>query len=110
MADQNAGEFTGASCDWYDVPCHLSSCGEWMIVILMFLPRWLFQQLTDMVAEIVGDIPMPAELSQGFQPFFDAAGPGAVWIAEMCALQTGVELIVTAIAIRFGMRAIPGYG
>ena len=104
---ETVGEFTGAECDWYDLPCHMTSFAEWLVGILLYLPRVAFSAFADAAEQAIGMVSLPSGLQNGLTPFFTEAGPGAVWVADLFAVGPGFTMLFAAVLVRFTLRALP---
>lgn len=97
--------YVGASCDWYDVPCHASSFASWLWNALLFLPRKAFEFLTDGIASVVGAIDLPVDTS-----LIAGLGSGVSWFADLTAAPQGFSMVLGALLARFALKLIPTLG
>lgn len=101
-------EYTGQSCDWYDLPCHASSFAEWLFDVALYIPRKTFELLTDSLATVIESIP-PLEASSTALGAMSALSD-AGYVAGLVALQEGVGLVLATLLARFLLRRIPLVG
>ena len=107
--DETLAEFTGQSCDWYDLPCHASGFATWLLNVLLFVPRKVFELLMEGLAATLNALPVP----DAFQSAQSAAGSlagGVVWMLDLCAFDVTLPLIMSSLLLRFLLRRIPGIG
>ncbi len=109
MEEGDLEQFTGESCDWTDLPCHLSGFAEWLLDAMLFIPRKTFQLILEALAGIIEAIPVP--------DFFAQAGSGlgnipayTMFFAEFAQIPEGIAIILSAYTIRFLIRRIPLVG
>ena len=108
MEENTLPEFTGQSCDWYDVPCHLSGFAEWLLNVLLFIPRKIFELLMDSLASVLEAIPALDAVTQASSAMGAIASMG--YIANIVALKEGVALLMVTMLARFLLRRIPFIG
>jgi len=108
MAESLAA-YTGASCDWYNVPCHVSSFASWLAKWAEWLPMKLFEKLMSALAAVVEAIPVP--------DFFNTAATslntipsGVAYFVGFTELPAGIAMVLTAYGLRFALRRIPLIG
>lgn len=109
MEDENLADFEGASCDWYDVPCHLSSFADWLADALLFIPRKLFEQIMAACGAAIELIPVPS-WAENVANLFAAIPPGVAYFAAFMELPTGIGIVLSAYGIRFLIRRLPVIG
>lgn len=93
---------------WYDIPCHLSNFGDWLITVLLWFPRKIFELLLDGLAAVIEAFPALDALSVFAS---NAAALGSLsWLLDVFAVREGVALIMGALILRFLLRRIPFIG
>lgn len=100
--------YTGQSCDWYDLPCHLTSFANWLLNVLLYVPRKTWELLLDGLATVFEAIPALPALEQVSGLMTAIAGFG--YAADLAALKPGLALVMTALLARFLLRRIPLIG
>lgn len=105
---QDLAPYTGATCDWYDLPCHAKSFAEWLFEVLLFIPRKLFDLIMGSLASLVESLPALDAVTQasGAMGALSSAG----YVADMCALGPGIAMLITTLLARFLLRRIPFIG
>lgn len=106
---ENLPAYTGASCDWYNVPCHLSSFASWLAKFLEWLPAKAFERLMSALASGVEAIPVPG--------FFSTASTGlasipssVMFFVQFAEIPAGIAMVLSAYGLRFALRRIPFVG
>jgi len=105
---QELPEYTGASCDWYDLPCHATSFASWLGNFLLYIPRKIFELVMDALAALVEAIPVPDAVAQAKSGMSALAGMG--YVADLVSLKAGLALVAGSMLARFLLRRIPGIG
>jgi hypothetical protein len=101
-------DYTGQSCDWYDLPCHATGFAEWLFDVALYIPRKSFELLTDALASTIEAIP-PLEASSTAVTALSAISD-AGYVAGLVALQEGIGLVLATLLLRFLLRRIPLIG
>lgn len=104
----NLAPYTGASCEWYDLPCHLSSFATWLLNVLLYIPRKTWELLLDSLATLVEAIPPLPAMEQLTGLMGAISGMG--YVADLVALGPGLSFVATALLARFLLRRIPLIG
>lgn len=105
MNENTLPEFTGQTCDWYDVPCHASGFADWLLGVLLFIPRKIFEFFTDGVAALVQGIDLPFDTSA-----LGGIPAGVSWFADITAAPEGFAIVLSALVARFALKLIPTLG
>lgn len=109
MADSDLQQYTGQSCSWYDVPCHLSSFAEWLKEFLLFLPRKIFEEIAEFLAAKLEQLPaIPGDAASKMSALFSNAEVN--YVLSLFQVGEGIMIILAALAIRFTIRRIPLIG
>lgn len=97
------------SCDWYDLPCNLSTFSDWLLGIVKWIPEHVAKVVLDGLATIIESIPA---LDVGITWTANAATAfaNAGYVAHAFALPEGIGMIATALLARFFLRRIPLIG
>lgn len=101
--------YEGQSCEWTNLPCHLSSFAEWLLDLLLFIPRKVFELFMDAAAAAIEAIPVPDWVSSASSGLSNIP-PGVVFFADFLQLPAGIAIILSAYGIRFLIRRIPVIG
>lgn len=101
MSDQ-LSSYTGQSCDWYDVPCHASSFASWLFNALLWIPRKIFEWITDGLASVAGSIDLPIQTGA-----LSGLAGGVSWFADLTAAPEGFAMVLAALLARFALKLIP---
>lgn len=106
--EEELAPLTGQTCDWYDVPCHLTSFADWLLGVLLFIPRKAFELLMDGLASVVEALPaLPAMEELGTAM---SAISSMGYAADLVALKPGLALLAGTLLARFLLRRIPFIG
>lgn len=82
---------------------------QWLMDLLLFIPRQVFQWFTDVLAGAVEAIPVPDFMTSGGSMFMSIA-PEVWFFASMGQFDVGVPMVVGAYVARFALRRIPFIG
>lgn len=78
--------------------------------ILLWIPKFLFKQITDFLLYLLSLIPDPG-ISNAIQSIFDLFNqPNIAYFLQLAHAADGFALISTAYLARFVLRRIPGIG
>jgi hypothetical protein len=80
----------------------------WLLDVILWAPRKLFELALDGFATVIEAIPVPSWLS-GADPFA-SLDPGVVYFAEAFMIPEGIAIALGAYLIRFLVRRIPLIG
>lgn len=81
----------------------------WLLEVLLWVPRKLWELILDGLAWVVENIPVPTWLGNAGS-FFSGIDPGIVYYLEGFAFAEGVAIVIGAYVIRFLIRRIPLIG
>ena len=79
---------------------------EWLLDLVLWVPRKVFELLTDAVAAAISAIPAPDWLTAHAGNLSGMAS-GAVWLLDLAAASEGLSMVLSALLLRFGLKAIP---
>lgn len=101
-------EFTGADCEWINLPCHLSSIITWFSDFAQWLPLKIYAEMLSALLAGLGMIEPPFTAA-------DMAGAAGVfsdfgYFAGLVNLQFGISAVLAALGVRFLIRRIPFIG
>lgn len=101
--------YTGAECDWYNLPCHTTSALEWVFNFTQWVPMKIFEKLMGSLGDMIAAIPAPG--------FFQTAAlglsgvpPGVAFFVGFMQLPEGITMILSAYLLRFAIRRLPFIG
>lgn len=97
--------YTGQTCDWFDAPCHLSGFAEWLLGVLLFVPRKIFELLTDAASAVISALDLPIDPSA-----LGGISAGVSWFADITAAPEGFLIVLGATLVRFALKLIPTLG
>lgn len=103
--DETLAPFTGQTCDWYDLPCHATSFASWLLNVLLFVPRKIFELLTNALGSAVGAIDLPFSTTA-----LGGIPAGVSWFADLTAAPEGFAIVLAALLARFALKLIPTLG
>lgn len=87
----------------------INDFAEWLLDVILWVPKKVFELLLDALAAIIEAIPVPDWLS-GAGGLFSSIPASVMYFAEPMHLGTGVGIITSAYVIRFFIRRIPVIG
>lgn len=102
-------DYTGASCDWYDAPCHITSTLQWVYNFAQWVPMKIFEKVCDNMGDMVAAIPVPSFFAQA-QTGLQQIPPGVAFFLDHAQLPTGIGIVLSAYLIRFAIRRLPIVG
>jgi len=87
----------------------LSDFAEWLLDVLLFIPKQVWEWLLEAVAAMINAIPVP-DWIQDVGAVFAAIPADVIWFLDPFRLGLGLSLIGTAYTIRFLIRRLPVVG
>lgn len=110
MSDAPTIENTqGESCDVTDIACHLSSFSEWLLDALLYVPKWVWQEMLGALAALIEAMPAP-DFFATFAGNIGGIAGSVVWFLDLFQFKAGVAMILSALLLRFLIRRIPIIG
>lgn len=100
--------YYGASCDWYDVPCHASSVLTWVGDFFAWLPLKIYCELLEALLDALLSIPLPVSVDQ-LNAAASALSQGG-YVAGLLNLDFGVTTVFGSLFFRTLIRHIPFIG
>lgn len=87
----------------------LSTILKWVLDLLLWVPRKVFEWVTDGLAYVVGNfLPLPGvEL---FNQTMQTLAPGTLWFLDLTAAAGGLSGVLFALGARFVLKLIPTLG
>lgn len=82
---------------------------DWLLEILLWLPRELFALFMDALASLVESIPVPDFVNQAAGAF-GSIPSNVLFFAHYFAVSEGIAFVLAAYLIRFIIRRIPMIG
>jgi len=83
--------------------------GQWLIDLLLWVPRKIFELLLDGLASVVEAIPVPSFMS-GLEGWVSGLSSAIAYFGAPLQLEAGMGFVLTAWVIRFTIRRIPVIG
>lgn len=83
--------------------------GEWLVELLLWVPRKVFEMLLDGLASVIEAIPVPDFMS-GLQGWVSGLSPAIAYFGGPLQFQAGMSFVLSAWVIRFVIRRIPVVG
>jgi hypothetical protein len=93
--------------DW--APGWLVELGDWIVEMLTWWPRQVWEWFAESLAELVNGIPVPTWVAD-LEVYWDQLGAGTLWLADVMQVDIGVPLVLSAYALRFLIRRLPVIG
>lgn len=87
----------------------LTKALDWLIDLLLWVPRKLYQLFLEGLAAFISAIPVPAFVSNAGN-YLSAIDPGIAWFVNAMQLPYGLAVCLGAYVIRFLIRRIPVVG
>lgn len=91
------------------MPDWLNDIAQWLIDTLLWVPRQLWQWLTESLSDLINAIPVPDFIADA-ATYFAALGPGSLYLMDLFQLPFGIPLILAAYLGRFLIRRLPVVG
>lgn len=83
--------------------------GQWLMDLLLWVPRKLFSLLLDSLASVLEAIPVPDFMS-GLAGWASALDPAIAYFSAPLQIGTGIGFVFAAYVLRFAIRRIPVIG
>ena len=87
----------------------MSEALQFLLDVLLWVPRWIWEQTLDALASLVEALPVPQWVTD-WDTAVLAVSADLWWVADLFALQYGFGVMVSAYIIRFLIRRIPVIG
>lgn len=87
----------------------LTDFAKWLLDILLFIPRWIWNESLQAIAALINAIPVP-EFIQAWPQLAAAIPPQVVWFLNLLQVRQGLAIVVSACVLRFLIRRIPLVG
>lgn len=96
-------------CGYLDIGCHVEHFGNWLLNVLLYVPRKLWDWLLQGVLAVLDAIPVPDWFSNAGN--FMSGIDSYVWFfAHVAQVPAGIAIMLSAYTIRFLIRRIPLVG
>jgi hypothetical protein len=82
---------------------------EWVVELLLWVPRKIWELLLDGLATLIEAIPVPSFM-QNLGNFVGGIDPAIAYFGAPLQLETGMGFVLAAWVIRFALRRIPVIG
>lgn len=87
----------------------LSIILKWLLDLLLWIPRKVFEWATDGLAYVVGEL-LPIPGVELFNQTMQTLAPGTLWFLDLTAAGFGLSGITFALGSRFLLKLIPTLG
>ncbi|MCY1357397.1 hypothetical protein D9M69_438880 [compost metagenome] len=87
----------------------LVSVLDWLLELLLWLPKKLWSMLLDGLAGVIEDLPVPSFVAQA-DSFFGNIPGSVVYFFQFFAVGEGLAMVSLALILRFALRRIPLIG
>lgn len=87
----------------------LQSFLAWLLDAMMYVPRWLWQEVLSSLSALIAAIPVPQAFSLWISSASSLAN-GVVWFLNLLQFKAGLVIILGALLARFVLRRIPFIG
>lgn len=87
----------------------VEKAAQWVLDLLLYVPRLLFGELCQGVVSLVSSIPVPAFVSD-VGSFWSGIPSDVMFFVAPLRLGTGLSMIATAYGVRFLIRRLPFVG
>lgn len=98
-----------AECSLFDVGCWLSAWADWVVQVLLWVPRKFLELLLDGLALAVEAIPVPEAFAL-LDSYGAGIAGGTVYFLDVFEVPAGVGMVAGALAARFLIRLLPFVG
>lgn len=92
-----------------DIGDIISKLGKFLLDLLLFIPRKIFELLCAGLLAVLQAIPVPEWVSQAASSIGSLSGDVLFWLTLVSAPQ-GVGIVISAYLLRFVLRRIPFIG
>jgi len=82
---------------------------EWFIEVMLWVPRKLYELVTDGLASFVEGIPVP-DFMTNLASWVGSLDPSIAFFTAPLNIGTGLGIVIAALTIRFLIRRIPLIG
>lgn len=82
---------------------------QWIYDFLLWLPRKLWQQLLEAFAAFFAAIPVPGFMTLAAS-YASSVPAEALWALDLFAVSTGLQMVLSALLLRFLIRRLPLVG
>lgn len=82
---------------------------QWLLDMLLWLPKKLFQLIFDGLATFIERIPVPGFIANA-QSFFSGIPSEIVYFLNFFAVGEGLAMVTGALVLRFVLRRVPIIG
>ncbi len=87
----------------------LSDFTDWLLTVLTWLPKKVWEWLMNALASALENISVPSWMASA-QDSLNAVPSGVIWFANMLQIPSGIAIVLSALLIRFIIRRIPLIG
>lgn len=87
----------------------LHDFSQWLLDVLLFIPRWLWSQVLDAFATFIENLPVP-EMVNMWVTHAGSIPSTIVWFLTILEFKFGVTVVVSALVLRWLLRRIPFFG
>lgn len=87
----------------------LTRFGQWLLDVVLWAPRKLYELVTDAFATIMENIPVPSFM-ENLGSLVAGLDPSIAYFAAPLQLGTGMTWVFSAVVLRFVIRRIPLIG
>jgi hypothetical protein len=87
----------------------ITDFAAWLKDLLLFVPRYLWQQITDSLASLIERIPVPDFVIQAKLNFSNLP-TDMLYYMDVLQIPLGMSFIISALLLRFILRRIPIIG
>lgn len=87
----------------------LKDFAEWLLDALLFVPRWVWNELLDALAALVEAIPAPDAVAS-WTANAGSLPANVVWFLELLQFRAGLAMVISALVARWILRRIPLIG
>lgn len=116
MAEESAAlpDYIGQECSWYDLSCNLSSFGMWLLDVVLWVPRKVFEILVDALLAALQGLGAGTGITAAVDAAVAASSfmalPEMLFVATLFQLSAGFQLCLASTLLRFGIRRLPIIG
>lgn len=87
----------------------LTDFAGWLLDILLFIPRWVWNEILQAVAALLNAIPVP-DFVLSWPQLATAIPPQVIWFLNLLHVREGLAIVLSAYIARFLIRRIPVVG
>jgi len=87
----------------------LNDFAQWLLNVLLYIPRWIWSELLTAFAAVISLIPVP-EAVTAWSSNIGSLSSSVIWFLSIFQFKLGLTLVMSAYVARWLLRRIPFIG